>query len=85
MLILFTTSLSSLFKLTDDVDFVNGRLRFFFPHHKTLSCGVVWVVDDSLAVEGHEQFVVSITNTSDERVLLGANSTSTVFIGDDDG
>jgi len=46
---------------------------------------VVQVVDDSLALEGREQFVVKITSVSDERVLLGANSISNVSIEDDDG
>ena len=70
---------------TDDVDFINGSLRFDFPRNETLSCNVVQVVNDSLALEGHEQFVISISDLSDERVWLGANSTSTVFIEDDDG
>ena len=46
---------------------------------------MVQVVDDSLALEGHEQFVVNITSVSDERVLLGGNSISNVSIEDDDG
>ena len=46
---------------------------------------MVQVVDDSLALEGREQFVISITSVSDERVLFGANSTSFFSIEDDDG
>ena len=46
---------------------------------------MVQVVDDSLALEGNEQFVVNITSVSDERVLLCGNSTSNVSIKDDDG
>ena len=68
--------------ISDPVDFIAMKHTFDFPPFKTEVCSPFEIVDDKIALEGNETFIVMITSVS-PGANIGVN-TSYITICDDD-
>lgn len=90
--LVFSTYLPIFFCTPDQLDFLSaiepvrfeavGETNFSSPH---TSCAFFAILDDKIAFEGEEGFVVGIQAPSGAEYQIGTNSTANVTILDNDG
>jgi len=67
-------------------DFEQVSRTFTYPAESDTACTIITVVDDRVALEGAEQFIVELTLPPGQPSLqLGNNRQSTITITDNDG